>query len=95
MRARSGVVGSDKGRSIVQGYSLPRRRETSTLCTMRVERFAMERMQSTYENQVAFNLSESGVHPLRLAELLDEPDSARALLDERLRYTQSNGTERL
>ena len=95
MRARSGVVGSDKGRSIVQGYSLPRRRETSTLCTMRVERFAMERMQSTYENQVAFNLSESGVHPLRLAELLDEPDSACALLDERLRYTQSNGTERL
>ena len=36
---------------------------------MKLEQFAMERMQSTYENQVAFNLSESGVHPLRLGEL--------------------------
>ena len=36
---------------------------------MRLEQFAMERMQSTYENQVDFNLSESGVHPLRLGEL--------------------------
>jgi len=62
---------------------------------MRLERFAMERMQSTYENQVAFNLSESGVYPLALGELLDEPAAARAILDERLRYTQSNGTEAL
>ena len=31
----------------------------------------MERMQSTYENQVAFNLSESGVRPLTLGELVD------------------------
>jgi aspartate/methionine/tyrosine aminotransferase len=62
---------------------------------MRLERFAMERMQSTYENQVAFNLSESGVQPLTLGELLDGEATARALLDERLRYTQSNGTEAL
>src|SRR5438045_1095728 len=62
---------------------------------MRLERFAMERMQSTYENQVAFNLSESGVRPLSLGELLDDPDSARAILQEPLRYTQSNGSERL
>src|SRR5579862_6465763 len=95
MRARSGVVGSDKGRSIVQGHTLPWCRETSTLSTMRLERFDMERMQSTYENQVAFNLSESGVHPLRLKELVDDADSTLALLDEPLRYTQSNGTARL
>src|SRR5258708_19803094 len=62
---------------------------------MRLERFAMERMQSTYENQVAFNLSESGVRPLSLGELLDDPHSARAILQEPLRYTQSNGSERL
>ena len=62
---------------------------------MKLERFAMERMQSTYENQVAFNLSESGVHPLTLGELLDQPDASRTILDERLRYTQSNGTEAL
>jgi aspartate/methionine/tyrosine aminotransferase len=55
----------------------------------------MERMQSTYENQVAFNLSESGVHPLTLGELVDEGPARDALLAERLRYTQTNGTEAL
>lgn len=59
---------------------------------MRLEPFAMERMQSTYENQVAFNLAESGVHPLQLAELVDDDRSRNALLAERLRYTQTNGT---
>jgi len=59
---------------------------------MKLEPFAMERMQSTYENQVDFNLSESGVHPLRLGELVDDTASRDALLAEGLRYTQSNGT---
>jgi aspartate/methionine/tyrosine aminotransferase len=59
---------------------------------MRLEQFAMERMQSTYENEVAFNLSESGVRPLRLAELADDDAVLQALLAEPLRYTQSNGT---
>jgi aspartate/methionine/tyrosine aminotransferase len=62
---------------------------------MKLEQFAMERMQSTYENQVAFNLSESGVHPLRLGELVDDEESREALLAEALRYTQSNGTTAL
>lgn len=59
---------------------------------MKLEQFAMERMQSTYENQVEFNLSESGVHPLRLRDLVDDDESREALLAEALRYTQSNGT---
>src|SRR5439155_22473946 len=59
---------------------------------MRLEQFAMERMQSTYENQVEYNLSESGVQPLRLGELVDDDASRHALLDEALRYSQSNGT---
>jgi aspartate/methionine/tyrosine aminotransferase len=59
---------------------------------MRLEPFAMERMQSTFENQVDFNLSESGVHPLRLGELVDDQASRDALLNEALRYSQSNGT---
>ena len=59
---------------------------------MRLEQFAMERMQSTYENQVDFNLSESGVHPLRLGELVDDASARDALLQEALRYSQSNGT---
>jgi aspartate/methionine/tyrosine aminotransferase len=59
---------------------------------MRIETFALERMQSTYENEVDFNLSESGVHPLTLGELADDAASREALLAEALRYTQSNGT---
>src|SRR5436190_4261410 len=59
---------------------------------MRLEPFAMERMQSTYENQVELNLSESGVHPLRLGDLVDDEPSREQLLSEALRYTQSNGT---
>jgi aspartate/methionine/tyrosine aminotransferase len=59
---------------------------------MRVEPFDLERMQSTYENEVEFNLSESGVHPLRLGELVHDPASRDALLEEVLRYTQTNGT---
>lgn len=49
-------------------------------------------MQSTWENQVDFNLSESGVQPLRLAELVDDDAARDALMTEALRYTQSNGT---
>jgi len=59
---------------------------------MRLEQFSLERMQSTYENQVAFNLSESGVHPLTLGELVDDDAARGALMNEGLRYTQSNGT---
>jgi len=62
---------------------------------MKVEPFSMERMQSTYENQVEFNLSESGVHPLRLGDLLDDQSVRDAMMTERLRYTQSNGTAAL
>ena len=56
--------------------------------------FDMERWQSTYENQVACNLSESGVQPLELRELLELGD-ARALLETPLGYGQSNGTDEL
>jgi aspartate/methionine/tyrosine aminotransferase len=62
---------------------------------MRIPLFKMERMQSTYENYVEFNLSESGVHPMRVEELLDgSPETAR-LLQAELGYCQSNGTEEL
>lgn len=62
---------------------------------MKVEQFAMERMQSTYENQVEFNLSESGVRPLTARELLADAAALEALLDQPLAYTQSNGTPEL
>ena len=61
---------------------------------MKLEPFAMERMQSTWENRVACNLSESGVHPMTVEELLPPAERAE-LLRERLVYVQSNGTEEL
>lgn len=59
---------------------------------MKLERFEMERMQSTYENLVEFNLSESGVRPLTPRELVEDTDGLDGLLDQPLVYTQSNGT---
>lgn len=62
------------------------------LPTMKLEQFAMERMQSTYENLVEFNLSESGVRPLSARELVEDPAGLEGLLDQPLVYSQSNGT---
>ena len=59
---------------------------------MKLEQFAMERMQSTYENLVEFNLSESGVRPLTPRELIEDRAGLDGLLDQPLVYSQSNGT---
>jgi aspartate/methionine/tyrosine aminotransferase len=56
--------------------------------------FVMERWQSTWENRVAHNLSESGVHPLTLGELLALAGGAD-IGDTPVGYGQSNGTEPL
>jgi aspartate/methionine/tyrosine aminotransferase len=56
--------------------------------------FELERWQSTWENRVRYNLSESGVHPLSVRELLDLAGAAaEPLLAVRLGYGQSNGTD--
>ncbi len=58
--------------------------------------FEMERWQSTYEHRVRHNLSESGVHPFTVRELLDLAGaSAEPLLDVPLGYSQSNGSDEL
>src|SRR5215204_5086021 len=62
---------------------------------MKLETFEMERLQSTWENRVAWNLAESGVHPLRVEELADSEADRVALLAEPLRYPQTNGTPEL
>ena len=63
---------------------------------MRFIPFELERWQSTWEHRVRFNLSESGVHPLSVQELLGLAGaSAAPLLDVRLGYSQSNGTDQL
>jgi len=59
---------------------------------MRLETFAMERLQSTWENRVAWNLAESGVHPLRVEELAETDDERQLVLTQELGYTQTNGT---
>ena len=59
---------------------------------MKLDTFALERVQSIWENRVAWNLSESGVHPLRVSELVDTPALNSALLELELGYPQTNGT---
>lgn len=58
---------------------------------MKIKKFEMERMQCLYENRVQFNLSESGVLPLKLSELLDGED-AEAFLTQKLGYSESDGS---
>jgi aspartate/methionine/tyrosine aminotransferase len=60
---------------------------------MKFQQFAMERWQSTYENEVDYNLSESGVHPLLLRELLAL--AGDTIDDTLLGYGQSNGSREL
>ncbi len=63
---------------------------------MRIPEFRMERMQSTWEHVVRYDLSESGVGPLSAAELFaDDPDSLERALREPLGYAQGNGHESL
>src|SRR5688500_7343015 len=62
---------------------------------MELEVFAMERLQSTWENRVAWNISESGVHPLRIEELAESDEDRAALLAQHLAYPQTNGTAEL
>ena len=59
---------------------------------MKLETFALERFQSIWENRVAWNLSESGVHPLRVSELVNTTADHDALLELELGYPQTNGT---
>ena len=58
--------------------------------------FVQERVMSKYEQDVDYNLAESGVHPLLLRELLaDDPDFINTLLDTDLNYAHANGIPEL
>jgi aspartate/methionine/tyrosine aminotransferase len=59
---------------------------------MPLELFEMERMQSTWENLVDYDMSESGVRPLTLRELVAMGFNLDEFLDQPLGYSQSNGT---
>src|SRR5688572_16253433 len=62
---------------------------------MAIDIFAMERMQSTWENLVEYDMSESGVRPLTLRELVEMGFDLESFLDVPLGYSQSNGTVEL
>lgn len=59
---------------------------------MRIDLFRMERTQCLFENEVEFNLSESGVLPLRVEELVDDPEQ---FLSYSLKYPESDGSNEL
>ena len=58
--------------------------------------FVMERMMSMFEQDVEYNLSESGVHPMLMRELLaDQSELIAELLDSDLNYPHVNGIPEL
>ena len=62
---------------------------------MQIAPFEMERWQSVWENGVELNVSESGVDPMTLGELLGGEAATEKFLSTRLGYPQTNGTEEL
>jgi len=62
---------------------------------VRIDRFEMERFQSTWENTVEYNLSESGIHPLSLSGLVDRSWFQEVLVHEPLGYGHTNGSPEL
>ena len=62
---------------------------------MRYTPFRMERWQSTYEHRVEINLSESGVHPLTVDELIEMSGRDIDVGSTFLGYGQSNGSDEL
>ena len=62
---------------------------------MQIERFEMERTQCLYENIVELNLSESGVLPLRVEELVESQAERQRFLETQLWYCESDGSRAL
>ncbi len=58
---------------------------------MKIETFDLERRQSLWENFVDYNLTESGIHPFTLEELLDS-SQLKELHNIRIGYGQTNGS---
>lgn len=61
---------------------------------MEIIEFTLERIQSLYENTVKHNLSDSGVHPFSLRELLS-PTEIDKMLDIEVGYGWTNGATEL
>ncbi|NQZ12256.1 MAG: aminotransferase class I/II-fold pyridoxal phosphate-dependent enzyme [Algicola sp.] len=61
---------------------------------MKLQEFTLERIQSLFENEVELNLSDSGVHPYKLSELLSEAQ-IKTMVDLELGYGWTNGQTEL
>ena len=61
---------------------------------MKFKTFELERNMSVWEHAVDYNLSESGVHPLTLKEVLT-PQELEEVTELVLYYTEANGTAEL
>jgi aspartate/methionine/tyrosine aminotransferase len=70
---------------------VPRRLEA----LLRIDLFRMERTQCLYEHEVEFNLSESGVLPLRVEDVLEGSEAAEKFLSLGLKYPESDGSHEL
>ncbi|MFX1368725.1 MAG: aminotransferase class I/II-fold pyridoxal phosphate-dependent enzyme [Promethearchaeota archaeon] len=62
---------------------------------MKLEPFELERMQSEWEHQVDINLTESGVQPLSIMDLVPDASERTKLLEAPLGYVQTNGSVEL
>ena len=62
---------------------------------MQISQFDMIRMQSLYENDVEFNLSETTVLPLIVSELLDGTDAVEHFISRELYYPEAQGSHLL
>jgi len=58
--------------------------------------FLQERFMSKHEQEVEYNMSESGVHPMLLSELLElDPAMEKKLLETEINYPHANGIPEL
>ena len=53
--------------------------------------FGLERIMSIWENEVDYNLCESGVHPLTARQLVTEDGFLESLLETEINYPHSQG----
>ena len=57
--------------------------------------FHLEQWQSEHEQEVKFNLADSGVHPVAVKELLEAPGVSERMREVPLHYPMVNGSARL
>lgn len=62
---------------------------------MKIETFAMERMQSLFEHEVKYNLTESGVWPMRIRDVLGGDEAVAAFVEQQAFYAEAPGSDLL